>query len=82
MSKPIYVGKFYTPSPVICLINVLDKTICNPACGTGKFLLNSAAYMQNKATNSYINELVSLDTIISNPPFSSKLNNEELHHDN
>jgi type I restriction enzyme M protein len=47
-------GQYFTPRPLIdAIIEVVDpapgKTVCDPACGTGKFLLQAYANMKPKA---------------------------------
>lgn len=47
------VSQYFTPRPLIdALVEVVDpepgKTVCDPACGTGGFLLSAYAHMKGK----------------------------------
>src|SRR5437764_5033361 len=46
-------GQYFTPRPLIdAIVEVVDpapgKTVCDPACGTGGFLLSAYAHMKEK----------------------------------
>src|SRR5579883_2055072 len=46
-------GQYFTPRPLIdAIVEVIDptpgKTVCDPACGTGGFLLSAYAHMKEK----------------------------------
>ncbi len=47
-------GQYFTPRPLIkamvdCLRPRIDETVCDPACGTGGFLLAAFDYMKNQS---------------------------------
>lgn len=47
-------GQYFTPRPIIdaivkCINPQIDETICDPACGTGGFLISAFDYMKNQS---------------------------------
>ncbi len=47
-------GQYFTPRPLIkamvdCIRPRIDETVCDPACGTGGFLLAAFDYMKNQS---------------------------------
>src|SRR3989339_338471 len=50
-------GSYYTPTNIVAYIikNTIDNlgTICDPACGSGAFLVESAKFLKNKFNLSY-----------------------------
>lgn len=49
-------GQYFTPRPLIdAMVNVtqpqIDEVVCDPACGTGGFLLSAYQYMKKQANN-------------------------------
>lgn len=49
-------GQYFTPRPLIkamvdCMRPQIGETVCDPACGTGGFLLTAYDYMKNQSTD-------------------------------
>jgi type I restriction enzyme M protein len=49
-------GQYFTPRPVIeamvqCVAPKIDETVCDPACGTGGFLLGAYDYMKTQSAD-------------------------------
>lgn len=49
-------GQYFTPRPLIqamvdCIHPRIGETVCDPACGTGGFLLTAYDYMKNQSEN-------------------------------
>ena len=49
-------GQYFTPRPLIkamvdCIAPQMGETVCDPACGTGGFLLTAYDYMKDQSAN-------------------------------
>ena len=83
-------GQYFTPRPLIkamvdCIAPQIGETVCDPACGTGGFLLTAYDYMKEQlhgvgtdrspivCEDSLEKEPSSLvDVILANPPFGTR----------